>query len=240
MTAVETQLQRIRDLSLERRHVVRHTAVTRPDVDCPWVVSRLKHVVKRIIDTPHATAPVVEGGQYLVAGTAAIRDGRLVVGEDAHWTDHETYKAWTRRAVVAPGDILLTREAPAGEACIVPDTPTLCLGQRTVQLQIDQDCVDSRFVLHSLYAGPAQEFIRLLSRSTTVAHLNMRDIGDIPIDLPPLTAQRHSMDALEAELEDLDRTIRQIGQQMLLLAERRQVLINEAATGKLDVSGVAM
>jgi len=84
-----------------------------------WKPTRLKHLVHAIIDTEHKTVPFVEDGGYLVARTSNIKKGRLVL-DDAKYTDKSGFEEWTVRAVPMPGDILLTREAPAGEACIVP------------------------------------------------------------------------------------------------------------------------
>ena len=77
-----------------------------------------------------------------------------------------------------------TREAPAGEACIVPPDRRLCIGQRMVLLRIKQTIVSGEWVVHSIYSGHVQRFITDLSNATTVAHLNMSDIPDIPIAVP--------------------------------------------------------
>jgi len=97
------------------------------------------------------------------------------------------FQEWTKRGIPLPGDILFTREAPAGEACIVPIEINLCLGQRMVLFQVDRQRVDPRFLLRTLYGGIAKQFIDELSQGTTVVHFNMSDMQTF------LYSSHHSM-----------------------------------------------
>lgn len=156
-----------------------------------------------MVDTEHKTAPFYDDGAYLVLRTTNVRSGQLIL-EGAKYTDADGYREWTKRAVPVPGDIIFTREAPAGEACLVPDGIPLCLGQRTVLMRTDPDLLDSRFALRALYGGLAAEFIETLAQGSTVTHFNMSDIRNIPLLLPPLEEQREIVGFLGSR----DRTTR--------------------------------
>lgn len=134
---------------------------------------------------------------------------------------------------------MFTREAPAGEACLVPEGVPLCIGQRMVLLRRKSGAVLGSWLLYSIYAGPAQQFISLMSRSTTVAHMNMSDIPDIPLVLPPLEEQHAILQRVHFENERLRSGVELLGRQIALLAERRQALITAVVTGELAVPGVA-
>lgn len=209
-----------------------------PEVRSGWSLQRLRHVVSEIVDTAHKTAPVIDGGRYLVVRTANVKSGRLVL-EGAHYTDEESWREWTARGVPRPGDVIFTREAPAGEACLVPEGVPLCIGQRTVLLRPDNSKVLGEWILHSIYSGAARRFIEVLSKSTTVAHINMSDIPDIPLALPTLAEQEHVLDAVRTEMSRLAGIQRSLTQQISLLVERRQALITAAVTGQIEVPGVA-
>ena len=99
-----------------------------------WQVKRLKHLVTEIVDAEHKTATYEPNGTYLVVRTSNVRNGMLVL-DDARYTDEAGFSQWTQRGVPKPGDILFTREAPSGEACLVPSGVRLCLGQRMVLLR---------------------------------------------------------------------------------------------------------
>ncbi len=209
-----------------------------PLVPVGWRLMRLRHLVEEIVDTEHATVSTVDRGAYAVVRTANVKDGELRL-DDALRTDVDGYQKWTRRGVPSPGDVFFTREAPAGEACVVPPSPQVCMGQRMVLLKLDQSLVMPDWLVHSIYSGPAQVFIEYLSRSTTVAHINMSDIPDIPIVLPPITEQAQLLRALTATTGALRKAEAVLERQLALLAERRQALITAAVTGELDIPWVA-
>ena len=203
--------------------------------DSTWRRTRLKFLVQDIIDTEHKTVPFVDDGEYLVARTTNIKNGRLTL-EGAKYTNAEGFEEWTRRAVPAPGDILFTREAPAGEACIVPHGIPLCLGQRTVLIRLKTDLANPSFVLWSLYGGLASRFISDLSQGSTVSHFNMPDIGNIPLFTGPLDQQAARALALEEKLKQVDDLQLHVSEHIDRLREYRSSLISAAVTGQLDMS----
>ncbi|MDE0496828.1 MAG: restriction endonuclease subunit S, partial [Acidimicrobiaceae bacterium] len=201
-----------------------------------WRLMRLRHVVEQIIDTPHKTAPVVDDGEYLVVRTSNVKKGRLVL-DGARYTDRASWLEWNRRGEPGPGDVLLTREAPIGEACIVPADIRLCIGQRMVLIRVKQAIVSGEWIVHSIYSGHAQRFIADLSNATTVAHLNMSDIPDIPIAVPALSEQRQLLSRIRSEIRCHEEAVSMLDTQINLLAERRQALIMAAVTGETPMSG---
>ena len=246
---IEEQKRLIKLLKEKRQAVISHAVTKGLDPNVPmkdsgvewlgevpahWAKVRLKHVLKRIIDTEHKTAPVQEDGSYLIVRTSNVRDGALVFS-DAKYTDYEGFVEWTRRGVPAPGDVLFTREAPAGEACVVPKGVDLCLGQRMVLFKPKKDRVLSDFVVYSLYAGLSEEFVESLSQGSTVAHFNMSDIGNIPLFEPPLSEQEKIVGDINRRLHVFDSLISEAKSSVDLMHERRSALISAAVTGKIDV-----
>jgi len=144
------------------------------DVPAHWTRKTIKFALRALIDTEHKTAPFFDDGEYLVVRTSNVKNGLLVL-DGAKYTDREGFFEWTKRGAPQPGDIIFTREAPAGEACVVPAGVDLCLGQRTVLFQVDHEQLDAQFAVWSVYAGLASEFIANLSQGSTVPHFNMSD-----------------------------------------------------------------
>jgi type I restriction enzyme S subunit len=249
---IAEQQQLIELLKEKRQAVISHAVTKGLNPDAPmkdsgiewlgevpehWVQTPIKHALNGIIDTEHKTAPFFEGGEYLVVRTTNIKNGKLIL-DGAKYTDLDGYIEWTRRGVPNPGDILFTREAPAGEACIVPDDRKLCVGQRTVTLQVNHATLNSRFALWSLYGGISAKFIADLSQGSTVAHFNMSDIGNIPIMLPQIEEQSTIAIFLDQETAKIDELIAEAQRAIELLKERRTALISAAVTGKIDVRGL--
>ena len=203
-----------------------------------WRLMRLRHVVEQIIDTPHKTAPVVEDAVYLVVRTSNVKKGRLIL-DGARYTDRASWIEWNQRGEPRPGDVLLTREAPAGEACVVPVHTSLCIGQRMVLLRVNQTIACGEWVAHSIYSGHVQRFIMDSSNATTVAHLNMSDIHDIPIAVPDLREQQQLLGRIRSNVRRHEETVSKLNKQIDLLTERRQALITAVVTGEMPVSEVS-
>ena len=250
-TLIEKQQTLIKLLKEKRQAVISHAVTKGVNPDAPmkgsgvewlgdvpehWKQVKLKHVVDYIIDAEHKTAPYFEQGKYLVCRTTNVRDGELRL-EGGKYTNKETYLEWIKRGKPETGDILFTREAPAGEACVYDGEAPLCLGQRMVLFKLKKDRVLPRFILHSLYSGLADDFIKQLSQGSTVVHFNMADIRNIPLFEPSLEEQQEIIEYLSKLLNKFDDLTYSAEQAIQLMQERRTALISAAVTGKIDVRG---
>lgn len=202
-----------------------------------WELLRLKFLTRAIIDTEHKTAPFFDDGEYLVLRTSNIKKGQITLN-DAKYTNESGYLEWTQRGVPTPGDVIFTREAPPGEACLVPDKMKVCLGQRTVLFQLKQSIIDPHYCLFSIYGGIAGEFIQLLSQGSTVSHFNMSDISNIPFLIPPLTEQTLIVKNIQQSNAKIDKVDSLLNLSLQKLQEYRSALISAAVTGKIDLREV--
>ncbi|WP_331432409.1 restriction endonuclease subunit S [Photobacterium profundum] len=199
-----------------------------------WCSEPIKYSLKGIIDCEHKTAPFVDKKEFFVVRTSNVKQGKLVI-EDAKYTNEYGYKEWTSRGVPFPGDILLTREAPAGEACLVPDDRKLCLGQRMVWLKVDRTRLLPEFALSLIYSSVVRTYIDFLSAGSTVLHFNMADIKNIPVILPPINEQAILVTHIKKHSDKIDKAIELEQQQISKLKEYKSILINSAVTGKIKV-----
>jgi type I restriction enzyme, S subunit len=204
-----------------------------------WGLLPIKYLLNAILDTEHKTCPFYDDGEFLVARTPNIRDGKLTL-DGAKYTDADGYREWTARGIPKAGDILFTREAPAGEACIVPDLPLLCIGQRVVLFRTVPQRLNSRYAIYSIYGGAARIFIEMHSLGSTVSHFNMSEIAMIPMLAPPLDEQAAIVEYLDARVGKIDLMMHKVETAIARLTEYRTALITAATTGKIDVCGVAV
>ena len=91
-----------------------------------WEVVTAAAACELVVDCKNRTPPVVAGGDFAVVRTPNVRAGKFV-REDLRFTDEVSFCKWTARAVPKVGDILITREAPLGEVCSVPEDLKVCL-----------------------------------------------------------------------------------------------------------------
>jgi type I restriction enzyme, S subunit len=234
----------------EQKQAIIHRAVTRgldpsvplkpsgipwlAEVPQHWEVLALKRVLHRLIDCEHKTAPVADDSDLRVVRTTAIKRGKLFM-RGTYGTSPEAFSLWTRRGVPTCGDVLFTREAPAGECCVMPEGLKACLGQRTVLMKLRPERLDPDFLVHSIYNGPARIAIVYANQGSTVGHFNMSDIGSLPIFLPPLEEQEIVVEKITRETYPLDMTIERLEREIELLREYRTRLFADVVTGKLDV-----
>ncbi|MYL10811.1 MAG: hypothetical protein F4010_01385 [Cenarchaeum sp. SB0669_bin_11] len=203
-----------------------------------WEVVALKWVLDRLVDCEHKTAPAVDESEYRVVRTSAVRGGSLR-WDGTYCTSKEGFRDWTRRAEPAPGDVIFTREAPVGEACVVPAGTQVCLGQRTVLMRPIRREYDPDVLVHMIYAGPPRDLVRLATQGTTVGHFNMEDIGALMVLKPPYSEQRQLVSEIGRQKRDLDLAVARTERQVGLLSEYRTRLISDVVTGKLDVREAA-
>ena len=93
----------------------------------------LNDVCELIVDCEHKTAPTQSDG-YPSIRTPNLGRGEFLL-DGVNRVSEDTYNAWTRRAIPKEKDIILAREAPIGNAAIIPKNLKVCLGQRTVLIR---------------------------------------------------------------------------------------------------------
>ena len=102
-----------------------------------WAWATLLQCSALVIDCKNKTAPYANSGIRLIR-TTNVRDGRMNLN-DQKYVDQKTYEIWSARCTPEPGDILITREAPMGEVCLIPPDEQICLGQRMMLARLIPD-----------------------------------------------------------------------------------------------------
>lgn len=247
--------RRVIALLTEQKQAIIHRAVTRGldpfvplkpsgiawlgDIPAHWEVLALKRVLRRLIDCEHKTAPKVDDSEFRVVRTTSVRNGDLRMF-GTYCTTPEAFRAWTKRGLPEAGDVVFTREAPAGEACLVPDGIKVCLGQRTVLMKPNRSRLNAQFLVDTIYAGPPRIAITLATQGSTVGHFNMVDIGALTILLPPKQEQDQIVESVREQTAGLVTAISRLNREIDLLREYRTRLVADVVTGKLDVRAAAV
>lgn len=176
----------------------------------------LNDICELIVDCPHSTAKD-EGEGFPLIRTPNIGRGRLIL-DDVHRVSKEVYDKRNARAVPQDDDLILAREAPAGNVAIVKDGEQVCLGQRTVLIRPDKSKVYPDFLAYYILAPQQQYELLGTANGATVAHVNIPVIKSLPVDLPSLEDQVKIADILKA-YDDLIETNQK---QIRLLEEATQ------------------
>ncbi|MBX3638967.1 MAG: restriction endonuclease subunit S [Nitrosomonas sp.] len=174
----------------------------------PLKTESLASMCEAVIDCPHST-PVWTKSGYVVLRNQNIKDGRLDLSEPS-FTDEEHFKQRIRRMAPRPGDIVITREAPMGEVCKIPEGLTCCLGQRQVLLRPKAD-VDADYLLYALQSPFVQNQIRWNEGTgSTVSNIRIPILEkiEIPRHDQAETSIAKALGSLDSKI-DLNRRINQ-------------------------------
>ena len=163
-----------------------------------WEKPPLEDLCDKVIDCPHSTP------RWSGSGVICLRTSNLGKGEwnwaDTRFVIEEDYTERTRRSEILPNDIILSREGTVGVLALVDEGMRLCMGQRLVQLRVNDSQLDPRFLLNLLLHDLAPErFSRLIAGSTS-KHLNVKELRKLPVLLPPLDLQ-HRFAAIVQSVE---------------------------------------
>ena len=85
----------------------------------------LNDICELIVDCPHSTAKD-EGAGYPLIRTPNIGKGRLIL-DGVHRVSKEVYDKRNARAIPQDDDLILAREAPAGNVAIIKNGEKVCL-----------------------------------------------------------------------------------------------------------------
>jgi type I restriction enzyme S subunit len=195
-----------------------------------WNVTTAAQVCELVVDCKNRTPPVVEGGEFAVVRTPNVRNGKFI-REELRFTDKSSFREWTIRAIPQVGDVLITREAPLGEVCLVPSDVRVCLGQRMMLYRPDHRAAESLFLLYALMSSGVQNNLLKKIGGSTVGHAKVDDIRDLQIPLPSTKAEQkaiaEAMSDADAHLESLEqliakkRHLKQGAMQQLLTGKKR-------------------
>lgn len=148
----------------------------------------LKDICELIVDCPHVTDND-EGLGYPLIRTPNVGKGMLLL-ENVHRVSKDVYDRRNRRAKPQTGDLILAREAPAGNVALIREGQEVCLGQRTVLIRPNKNVVDPEFLTYYLLAPYSQHKIKQSANGSTVEHVNMPNIRGLKTELPTLHVQK--------------------------------------------------
>lgn len=155
-----------------------------------WEIRAIDELCLEIVDCVNRTAPTVDYlTPYKMIRTTNVRNYTLDT-ENVRYVDEETYKSWVRRLIPKIGDIVFTREAPAGEAAVIRTKEKIFLGQRTMHFRPDHMIVSSDYLLFELMGSGVKSQINKMHAGSTVTHLSVPECKKFKIRVPPLELQK--------------------------------------------------
>lgn len=186
----------------------------------------------RVVDCHNKTAPYESVGIYLVR-TTNVKNGKLDLKNKIQFVSQETYEYWSRRYFPQPNDILFTREAPMGEAAIIPPNTKICLGQRMMLIKVFPEFILPKFLLYNILNPSFQKRILDKAIGTGVKHLRVGDVENLVFPICSIAEQKTICSEIDSKFSVIDNLEETIIIGLQKSEALRQSILKKAFEGKL-------
>src|SRR5690606_4710151 len=154
-----------------------------------WEVKKLEEVCLEIIDCPHSTPKKSKSiTKYPCIRTSEIQNGHIK-WDSMQYLNEDEYLKRIKRLEPLVGDIGYAREGRFGDAVILPQGFNFCLGQRTMLMRANGKQMNNIFLCKQLRSDYVYRQALKMNNSSTVGHVNVKDIKKFDIQVPPLSLQ---------------------------------------------------
>ena len=187
-----------------------------------WGFDTIKNLCSDIVDCPHSTPQKVRHvTNYPCIRTSELKNGNIS-WDTMQYINEEEYQTRIARFCPKDGDIVFGREGSIGGAVILPKGYHFCLGQRTMLFRVKLSIVSNIYFHRLLLSEWMKRNIRKVNVSSTVAHINIKDIKCFCLPVPPLALQQSFARKIEA-IEAMKSKVREAKKEAeTLLAARMQ------------------
>lgn len=203
------------------------------DIELPknWLWASFLTASQLVVDCHNKTAPYEDNGIKLLR-TTNIRDGKIDL-YTSKYISQETYEYWSRRCPPEPGDILFTREAPMGEAAIIPEGVKVCMGQRMMLIRLFDNLVSAKYFLYTILSPTFQSRLGHGAVGSGVKHLRVGDVESLTVPIPPIDEQYEIVNHIESKLSVILEIVQEIDSNMQRVECLRQSILSKAFSGEL-------
>ena len=154
-----------------------------------WPTVNIQEVCDLIVDCVNRTAPLSEiPTPYNMIRTTNVRYGKVDL-TNVRYVTKSIFERWNRRATPRAGDVLLTREAPFGEAGLIEGDEHVFLGQRLMLYRVSPSIMLPEFLLWSFMDSFLLEQFNASGSGSTVKHIPLPACRSFELRLPPMKVQ---------------------------------------------------
>ena len=133
------------------------------------------------------------------------------------------------------GDIMISRMAePIARSCIVPKFPYKVITAVDVAvLRCNSHFVIDQYINYICNTKWFTDLAFKLARGTTRVRITRKNLGEMPIPLPPLTEQQRIVDRIESLFAKLDEAKQKAQEALDSFEARKAAILHKAFTGEL-------
>ncbi len=159
-----------------------------------WEWCRIDNLFNIIIDCPHSTAKFIDKG-IICLDTNSFKKGKIIYNK-LRYVSSETYEERIARLRPEYRDIIFAREGSVGESVVIPHDIQCCLGQRVMLLRPSVE-LNSELMRNFISNPLVLDKLLALHKGIGAKHVNVKDIKNYAIGVPPKEEQDKIMNKIE-------------------------------------------
>ncbi len=159
-----------------------------------WKLCPLEDVMDVIIDYRGKTPKKTESGIPLVTAKI-VKDG--YVQTPTEFIAEDNYETWMVRGLPEVGDVVLTTEAPLGEAAQLTDS-NVALAQRIVTLRGKKGVLSNDYLLCAVQSNYIQHQLEARATGSTVKGIKQSELRKVILPVPPFEEQQRISNILKS------------------------------------------
>ncbi|WP_172564491.1 restriction endonuclease subunit S [Vibrio navarrensis] len=159
-----------------------------------WKLCPLEDVMDAIIDYRGKTPKKTESGVPLVTAKI-VKDG--YVQTPTEFIAEDSYETWMVRGLPEVGDVVLTTEAPLGEAAQLTDS-NVALAQRIVTLRGKKGVLSNDYLFCAMQSNYVQHQLEARATGSTVKGIKQSELRKVILPVPPFEEQQRISNILKS------------------------------------------
>ncbi|WP_299735466.1 restriction endonuclease subunit S [uncultured Endozoicomonas sp.] len=249
-TLIEEQQSLIRLLKEKRQAVISHAVTKGLNPQAPmkdsgvewlekmpkhWNAGRLTYQVDLLVDGTHHSPESYPEGDYLYITAKNIKEHGFDLSNISYISSSD-HKDIYSRCSVKKSDVLYIKDgATAGIATVNDLEEEFSLLSSVALIRPRKHILRSKYLKHHLNASVFKDEMLNRLSGGAMTRFTIDGISRFSILIPPLEEQDEIIELIEDKSLKMDTLIKQAGQAISFMEERRTALISAAVTGKIDV-----
>lgn len=205
-----------------------------------WISAKIADLVidpkQEIVDGPFGSN--LKATEYVEKGVPLIRlqnvSRNSFVDKNIKYVTNEK-AIQLKRHNFKNNDIVITKlGAPLGEACLVPEyLSNGIIVADIVRIRLNHEFISKKFLMHQINSNKIIMQFKIHTKGTTRPRVNLKQIRDFDIVIPPLNEQNRICDKIEVLFSLVDSTKQLLEKTKILLKQYSRSILKLAFEGKL-------
>lgn len=199
-----------------------------------WEVGSVKRFLKMpITDGPHTTPKLLDEGIPFISAEA-IANGKINFNKKRGFISKKDYENFSKKYTPKFNDIYMVKSgATTGRVAMVKTDKKFTIWSPLAVFRCDLKKLEPEFLFLYLQSPAFLKSVELNWSYGTQQNIGMGVLGNLLIIVPPLAEQQQIADHLDKKSAETEQAIELMKEQIKLLQEYKNILINEAVTGKI-------